>query len=146
MGNIVSHFCIIVLDETCLFLLFVISLTTYEELNKTWSRDHHLGHTDTKPESQAATLGQVRSGQYFYFVTSDFLVLTSSMKRKESDVSFLVMSVSETQTTPLGIKSIELYCAVVLDTAVSFLGEGKLYHYSPESALCTRYPRSVLRV
>ena len=59
------------------------------------------------------------------------------MKRKERDVSFLLMSVSETQTTPLGIKSIELYRAAVLNTAVSLLGE--------EIGVCTQYQRPALR-
>ena len=43
------------------------------------------------------------------------------MKRKLI-VSFW-MTVSEIQTTPLGIKSIELYCAVVFNTAFSSLRE-----------------------
>ena len=40
--------------------------------------------------------------------------LTNSMKRKERFVSFLVTSVSDTATAPAGIRSIELYSAVVL--------------------------------
>ena len=51
------------------------------------------------------------------------------MKRKER-VSFLRMSVSEIQTTPLGIKSIELYCAVVFNTAVSSLCETTSFQFS----------------
>ena len=37
-------------------LLFIISLTTDEMLNKVRGRDHHLGHTNPKPQSQTASL------------------------------------------------------------------------------------------
>ena len=37
-----------------------ISFLWHEMLKKTGGWEYHLSHSDTKPESEAATLGQVR--------------------------------------------------------------------------------------